>query len=142
MARKSNQPSLLHVEVRDVKGTLITNAKVTLRPKGKGKPVPLLYDDQTAAYAGTKVPKGPGRLEVSHRRLQGQSRDVTIVAAASRELFILGERGAKTYFREKVRVPVDADPRLFAVTIARGERANIRRFDAIARRLKAEPFVG
>jgi hypothetical protein len=53
-----------------------------------------------------KVSSGIYEVKVSHKKLGGQSRKVTVGTAPSREVVILGKRGAKTYFREKVRVPV------------------------------------
>ena len=120
MRSKEIQPISLQVDVLNVKSEPIKDAKVTLRPTdSKAKPINLSYADETANYVAKKVSPGTYEIRVSHGRLEGQSREVTVGAASSRELFILGERGSKTYFREKVRVPVTADPSLFAVTIER-----------------------
>jgi len=128
------------VEVFNVKGESIKDAKVSLRPTdSKAKAITLAYDDRTTIYVAKEVSPGIYEVEVSHGRLEAQSRKVTIGAAPSRELFILGERGSKTYFREKVRVPVDADPDLVAVTIDRKARGDRKFLEGLAANLKLEP---
>src|SRR5262245_19089475 len=124
MPGKDSQPPL-HVEVLNVKGEAIKDAKVTLRPTdNKFKTITLPYDNPSATYVAREAAPGDYEIEVSHRSLQGQSRDVTIGVAPSRELVILGKTGSKTYFIEKVRVPVDADPELLVVTITHAARAD------------------
>ncbi|HEV8695788.1 MAG TPA: S8 family serine peptidase [Lysobacter sp.] len=126
----------LHVDVRDIKGETIKNAQVMLQPRdGKAKAISFSFDNRSANYVAKEVPAGAARIEVKHERLQGQTRDVNVASAGSQELFILGEHGVKTYFREKVRVPVDADPELFAITIARKGRADDTFLDSIGKGL-------
>jgi hypothetical protein len=140
MPSKAEQLTSLHVEVRNVKGDVIENAKVALRPGGsKTKAITLAFDNRSATYVAKKVPAGTSQLEVKHDRLQGQTREVSIGVTAAHELFILGERGVKTYFREKARVPVDADTGLFAVTIARNARADTKFLDALIKDLRLVP---
>ncbi|MBI3281209.1 MAG: S8 family serine peptidase [Acidobacteria bacterium] len=140
MPGKNIQPTSLDVEVLNVKGEAIRDAKVTLRPTdSKAKAVTLGYDDRTTIYVAKEVLPGSYEVEVSHGRLEGHSRVVTVGVAPSRELFILGERGSKTYFREKVRVPVDADPDLFAVTIDRKARRDRKFLEGLAANLRLEP---
>jgi Subtilase family len=140
MPGKSIHPTSLHVEVVDVKGKAIRDAKVTLRPTdSKAKATTLTYDDRTATYVAKDVSSGTYEVEVSHRSLAGQSRKVNIGVAPSRELFILGERGGKTYFREKVRVPVDADPDLLAVAIDRKARGDRKFLEGLASTLQLQP---
>lgn len=136
-----NIPSTsLHVDVLNVKGEAIKDAKVTLRPTDSNvKETALAYDDGTAAYLAKEVSSGTYEVEVSRGSLEGQSREVTVGVAPSRELFVLGERGRKTYFREKVRVPVNADPELFAVTIDRKARADRKFLELLAANLRLEP---
>jgi hypothetical protein len=130
----------MRVEVRTVKGDLIDNAKVTLRPSGaNARSIALPFDARSGGYVAREVPAGASRLEVRHGRLQGQTREVSVGSTAASELFILGERGAKTYFREKVRVPVDAEPDLLAVTLARNARSNTKFLDEVAGALGMEP---
>lgn len=140
MSNKKVDPPSLQVEVRDIKGEVITDAEVTLLPNGgKAKAIPILFNDRTGSYLSSDVPAGAGQLEVKHDRLEGQRRDVCIGVAASRELFILGERGVRTYFREKVRVPVDADPGLFAITIVRNARLDTAFLDEIVQGMGLQP---
>ncbi len=139
MPSKTTQPQSLHVEVRDVKGDVIENATVTLRPSNsKAQAIALGFDDRSATYVAKEVPAGTSQLEVEHDQLQGQTRQVSIGTTAGHELFILGENGVKTYFREKVRVPVDADPDLFAVTIARNARTDSKFLAALVNDLGLE----
>jgi hypothetical protein len=140
MPSKATQPPSLHVEIRNLKGDVIDNATVTLLPEGsKAKAIPLAFDKATASYFAKEVPTGNARLEVKHSRMEGQRRDVTLGPAATRELFILGEHGVRTYFRERVRVPVDADPDLFAVTISRPSRGDVKFLETLTRTLGMEP---
>lgn len=140
MPSNTTQLSSLHVEVCNVKGDVIENAKVTLRPKDSRttKAIPLAFDHRSASYVAKEVTSGTWHLEVKHDHLQGQSREVSIGGTTSHESFILGEHGVRTYFREKVRVPVDADPDLFAVTIARNARTDSQFFDALVKDLGLE----
>jgi hypothetical protein len=140
MPSRAAPPSSLQVEVRDVKGNVIENAEVTLRAGGsRSKGISLAFDSGSASYIAKDVPAGTSQLEVKHSRLQGQTREVSIGTTAVHELFILGEPGGKTYFREKVRVPVDAPPDLFAFTIARSARSRTESVDALVRNLGLEP---
>lgn len=109
MAGNFTKPSLLHVEVRNVKGDVVVNAKVTLHPKdSKVKAIPLGFDNRSASYIVEEVPTGTAQIEVKHEHLQSQIREVSIGASGGHELFILGECGARIYFREKVRASADA----------------------------------
>jgi hypothetical protein len=132
-------PSTLYIDVLDVKGKSLRDAKVTLQPTGRNaKSINLSYDEKSATFVAKKISSGTCEIKVSHRKLEGQSRQVTISAASGRELFILGKRGGKTYFREKVRVPVDSDPDLIAVSIVSKARANRKFIKDLASKLKLE----
>lgn len=140
MQSKTTQPLSLHVEVRNVKGESIPDAKVTLQPTdSKAEAITLAFDDRSATYVAKEVSSGTYEVKVSHGKLEGQSRKVTVGTAPSRELFILGKRGGKTYFREKVRVPVDADPELLAVTIVHKARTDRKFVEELAANLRLEP---
>ncbi len=140
MAAKSPQPPSLFVDVHNVNGDLVKDARLTLHPSGKKqKAVALTFDPSICCYIASNVAPGVARLEVAHDHLAGQSRDITIAASGERQHFILGEPGVKTYFREKVRVPVDADPELFAVTVARKARHSVGFLDDIVDALGIEP---
>lgn len=140
MPDKNIQLASLDVEVFNAKSEAIRDAKVTLRPTdSKAKTITLAYDDRTAIYTAKEVSPGSYEIEVSHGRLEGQSREVTVGTAPSRQLFILGEHGSKTYFREKVRVPVDADPELLAVTIDRKARRESKFLEDLAANLRLDP---
>jgi hypothetical protein len=140
MPAKNIPSTLLHIDVLNVKGEAIPDAQVTLKPTdSKAKAITLAYDDRSATYVAKKVSSGIYDVKVTHKKLGGQSRKVTVGTAPSRELFILGKRGAKTYFREKVRVPVDADPGLLAVTVTRQALADKRFLEGLAVNLRLEP---
>lgn len=138
---KINLPSTsLHIDVLNVKGESIRDARVTLLlTERNAKPTTLAYDDKSALYVAKEVSSGTYELNVSHGELEGQSRKVTVGTAPSRELFILGKRGSKTYFREKVRVPVDADPGLIAVTIVNKSRTDRKFLEELTANLRLEP---
>ena len=132
--------SSLRVEVRDVRGEVIGDAAVTLVPRDPGaERIELRFDDGSGTYASADLAGGHADLEVQHERLEGQRREVQIGEGLNHELFILGEPGTKTYFREKVRVPVDADPDLIGVTLVRQGREDTKLLDALADGLELEP---
>ena len=140
MPAKNIPSTTLHIDVLNVQGESIPDAKVALRPSdSKAKGITLAYDKQSATYVAKEISCGTYEVKVSHSRLEGQSREVTAGTAPSRALFILGKRGGKTYFRERVRVPVDADPELIAATIARKARGDRKFLEGLARNLRLEP---
>ena len=98
------KPSL-HVDVRNVRGDVVSDATVTLRPLGKGRQLPLSFDDRIARYVAKAVPSGTWTLDVQHERLQGQTRDVTIGVTPAQESFILGERGRRNVLSRKSTPP-------------------------------------
>lgn len=129
----------LHIDVLNVKGESIKDAKVTLHSTdSKTKTVTLPYGDRIATYVTKKVSPGTYEVKVSHGKLEGQSRKVTVGTAPGRELFILGKKGGKTYFREKVKVPVDADPELIAVTITNKARSDMKFLERLAASIHLE----
>ena len=138
MPTTDKNTSLFRVDVRNGKGDVVENAKISLRPRQKSKVIGLKFDKNTATYVARGVPPGPLQIDVKHSRLQGQTREVTAGPSGGTELFILGEKSAKTYFREKVRVPVDADPDLIGVTMARNSRTDTKFQEGLIKRMKLE----
>jgi hypothetical protein len=139
MPPKKTPETSLQVDVLDVNGQAIKDAKVTAQPTDrKGGAVSLEFDDGSLTYVARKISLGAYEVEVAHGTLEGQSRHLTVGAASSPELFVLGEHGSRYYFREKVRVPVDADPGLVAVTIDRKARSDREFLDKLAASLKLE----
>lgn len=138
MPKRDMNTPLLQVEVRNGKGDVVENAKVSLRPRQKLKIIQVKFDKNTKTYIARNVPPGPLQIDVKHSRLQGQTREVTVGPSGGSELFILGERGTKTYFREKVRVPVDAEPGLFAITLARNVRTNTKFQESLLKEIRLE----
>jgi hypothetical protein len=132
MSNSRFDSSSLHVDVRNVKGGAIKDATVTLRPVGaKGKTVPVRFDERSGHYVAGDAPGGEGVLDVKHDRLESQTRNIYVAAGTHQELFILAEHGVKTYFREKVRVPVDADADLIAITIVHKARLETAALDPV-----------
>ena len=128
--------STLRVDVREVKGNPITGARIVLRHKGDPKiEVELRFDERLGLYTAGEVPVGGALLRVEHDRFAGQEREIRIEHGPNDQLFILGEPGVRTYFREKVRVPVDADTDLIGVTIRREARSRTDDVDAVGREL-------
>lgn len=139
MKAKNIPLSSLQIDVLDVKGEVIKGAKITLQSTTtKTKPITVSYDERKATFVTKKISSGTYTVVVSHSKLQGQSREVTIGTTPSHELFILGKRGGKTYFREKVRVPVDADPELIALTITNKARSETKFLDELAASIRLE----
>ena len=138
MATNTPKTPMLVVDVRDLKGEPISDAKVELSPaKGvKGKAVRMKYDKRAGCFVCGELRPGPVVIEVRHDKLQAQNREVRIGVAPSRELFILGKRGVKTYFREKVRMPMEASPDLIAVGIERKGRDDDAFLGQLARGLE------
>lgn len=136
MAEQRNSPSL-YVDARDVGDEVVRDAKVAFTPDGrKTKPIPIPFDPSTCLYAAA-VPPGSGELSVKHGKLEAQTRDI---AAPARELVILGARGAKTFFRGNVRVPITAEPGLIGVTLIRAARRGAEAGARLAAELKIEPL--
>lgn len=139
MPPKNIPSTSLHVDVLNVKGESIRDVKVTLHPTDSNvKAITLAFDDRSVTYLAKEVTSGTYEVKVLHGELGGQSRTVTVGMAPSRELFILGKRGSKTYFRERVRVPVDADHELLAVKIFNKARTDRKFFEELATNLQLE----
>lgn len=136
----SSPTTSLHVDIRDIRDTLLTDATVTLKyPGSRRKAIPLPFDARLGRYTAAVAP-GAAVIEVTHPQLQAQTRSVQVpVGAPPSFVFILGAPGVKTYFREKVRVPVDADADLIAVTLARKARRNATAVDTLASSLGLQP---
>lgn len=122
-------------DVRDVKDNVLPDAEVAVRTDGDK--VGLEYDAASGLYVGT-VKAGAAEVVVSHPRLEGQKRTVRVGAGRTPELFILGEEGVPTYFRERVRVPVDADRDLVAVTLTRARRDDTDEIDSFCAQIGLE----
>ena len=137
MPKNSPDVPSLNVEVRNAAGEIVENAKVALQSGGRAKAVQLKFDKRSGLYVAKSVPSGRLQIDVKHTRLQSQTREV-VAGERSTELFILGEKGAKTYFMEKVRVPVTAEPGLFAVTLARNSLTDKNFEEALVREMKLE----
>ncbi|HYN50728.1 MAG TPA: S8 family serine peptidase [Thermoleophilaceae bacterium] len=130
----------LRVEVRDARGDVVKDATVRFRPDREDvMPIEIGFDDALGVFRTQELPAGTGTLEVSHASLEGQKRKVQVGEGSNDELFILAEPGVPTYFREKVRVPVDAEPDLIGVTLARQARLSRDVMDGIANELGLEP---
>ncbi|WP_119268996.1 S8 family serine peptidase [Taklimakanibacter deserti] len=114
--------SSFQVEVRNATGDIVKDATVTLQSVGSRNAISVPFDDKAGLYVANEIPRGDGVLDVRHSQLQSQTRKIHVGGDQHRELFILGAKGVKTYFREKVRVPVDADGDLIGVTLVRRAR--------------------
>lgn len=133
------QTTSLYIDVFNAKSEVIKDAKVTLQAMaGPGKALTIEFDARNQTYPARKLAPGSYEVKVVQGKLDGQSREVSLGTESHREMFILGKRGGKTYFREKVRVPVDADPELLAVTVGPKARGEMRFLDGIAADLQLE----
>lgn len=96
-----------------------------------GSPRRLDFHEDVAAYLGDKLPPGTAVLTVRHPDFAGQTRRITLQESQNTELVLLAKPGTPTFFRENVRVPVNAEPGLIGVTLARQARRQ-NNLDAIA----------
>ncbi|WP_247234271.1 S8 family serine peptidase [Telluribacter sp. SYSU D00476] len=130
----------LQIDVFNAKGEPIQDAKITIQPsESKAKKISVKYNRDRAAYSVKEITAGNYEIKVSHEKLEGQSRKVTVGTAPGHEIFILGERRGRTYFREKVRVPVDADPELVAVTVVNRARTDKKFLEELTVNMPLEP---
>jgi hypothetical protein len=96
MATKHVPDTSLQIEVLTAEGEPLNNAQITLRSTdSKGKSVKAVYDSKTFSYLVKKVPAGAYEIKVSHSKLEGQSRNVTLGVSPNREIFILGKKGER-----------------------------------------------
>lgn len=128
----------LTVDVCDAHGEPIDDVQVTYRSAYSDDEAKLEFAPTSAGYQARDLPQGSGRIVVSHPKLDEQEREVTLGGAEQREQFVLGPRGARTYFRGNVRMPVDADDDLFAITLAHDARKDDGRFLASIDKLKLD----
>lgn len=113
----------LRVDIFNIKDEFIKDASVEFRPENrKVAPITIPFNDKMGCFFAKGVPAVAGELHVTHSKLAHQSRATTLNAGDQKELFILAEPGVPTYFREKVRMPVNADPDMIAVTLHRAKR--------------------
>jgi hypothetical protein len=128
-ARTRRSAQVLRVDVRDLDGNSLSRATVTLESHGTGrrrgrrpagKRLTLAFDKSTRAFVASSLDPGTYRLAVQHAGLAPDSRDVQVHPGGSEELVILGRPGLPTYYRGRVRVPFDVDPKLVGVTYRRG----------------------
>jgi hypothetical protein len=130
----------LQVDVRDAKNQPVPDADVVLRPHGnRDEAQAVKFDDLLMLYRAEQVPAGEAVLQVEHSAFEGQEREVRIDESQNDELFLLAEPGVPTYFRERVRVPVNADPNLIAVALHPRARQARDKLDAVASDLGLEP---
>lgn len=120
MPEESKIRSRLIVEVVDVKGNPMAGAKVTFRANDGRRAVAVKYQDRLGSYVADGLSPGPGRVAVAQPGSAGQEREAILDGGDNRELFVLGKPGVRTYFRERVRMPVDAEPGLVGIVLARG----------------------
>ncbi|WP_164234315.1 S8 family serine peptidase [Microbacterium hydrocarbonoxydans] len=91
----------------------------------------LEFREDLGAYAGEKLPPGTATLTVRHPDFDDQIRRITLQEGQNAELVLLAKPGTPTFFRERVRVPITAEPGLIGVTLARQARRQSR-MDAVA----------
>ena len=132
-------PTYLDILVIDAKDDPLPRAKVVLSLGGQdGEEIAVSFDKATGLYSTHEVRTGPARLSVAHDDMEAQSRDIVIGEGENHETFILGEKGGRTFFRGRVRVPVTADPDLIGVVLERKYRKEDRALDEIAGSLDLE----
>ena len=83
------------------------------------------------AFGGTELPAGAATLVVQHPDFDEQTRRITLGEGENTQLVLLAKPGTRTFFRETVRVPVNVEPDLVGVTLARSARGQ-NQLDALA----------
>lgn len=91
----------------------------------------LEFRKEVGAYVAEKLPPGTAVLRVRHADFDEQTRRITLQEGQNTELVLLAKPGTPTFFRENVRVPVNAEPGLIGVTLSRNARRK-NQLDAIA----------
>jgi len=143
MAHDTNSTPALQVEVTDARGSRLTDATVEIHPvDDAAKADRLSFDERLGKHVAGRIGTGDVVVTVEHPSLEGQSRTITVGQGPNEALFMLGEPGGRSYFRESVRVPVDADGDLIAVTLDRKSRTDGADVDSMAAtlQLRSEPI--
>ena len=133
----------LRVKVRNSSGEPIDGTAVTFRPVTApldSPPIPLEYDASVARHVAV-VPTGDGVLAASGAGFQGQSFEVHVDPGANDKLVVLAADGQPTYFRGRVRVPVDADADLLGVRLDLTKPDAVARLQSVAKGLGLTPIV-
>ena len=125
----------LRVDVSDVRSNKLPEAVVEIYGADANPLALVELDRATGSFVATGIRAGDVTVAVSHPGMESQTREVTMGQGVNEELFILAEPGTKTYFREKVRVPVDADGDLIGVTLDRKARREADALGQVATQL-------
>ncbi len=133
MSEDKRVPAYLRILVVDAKDAVQPNSKVVLRTGGQdGEEVSVPFNKPTGHYIARNLKPGPVTLTVTQSGMEKQVRGALVGDGENNEIFILGEEGARTYFRGKVRVPITADPDLIGVVLDRKFRDQGGEADDIA----------
>lgn len=125
-------PPFLNVLVLDAKNEVLSKANVILRFGGQdGEERKVPFDEATGLYMARDIPAGPATVTVASRGKDTQSRETVVGAGENREVFLLDQKGGRTFFRGKVRVPITADPDLFGLVLDRQFRDGASEFDQL-----------
>jgi len=129
----------LRVDVTDIRANKLPESAVEVFRRTGEQVGSAKFDRATRCFVAVGIPVGELTVTVSHTGMERQTREVTLGQGVNEALFILAKPGTPTYFREKVRVPVDADSDLIGVTLDRKARRNGDVVDALAEELKLRP---
>jgi subtilisin family serine protease len=132
-------PPYLSILVLDAKDEVLPGAKITLRLGGQdGEELTIPFDKATGLYVARDIPKGTATVTVANRGAETQSRGTKIGGGENREVFILAEKGERTFFRGRVRVPVTADPDLIGLVLDRRFRDDAPDLDKLVESIGLE----
>lgn len=132
-------PTYLSILVMDAENVVLTKAKVVVQLGGQdGERIQVPLDKATGHYVAREVRPGPALVTVSHAEMEKQTREASIGDGENREIFILAEKGRRTFFRGRVRVPITADPDLIGIVLDRRFREKSDEVDEIAAALGIE----
>ncbi|GAA4725399.1 S8 family serine peptidase [Sphingomonas lutea] len=128
----------LVVDVVDVNGEPLKAAKVEFRGDNSKGAAARFAREGHSYVAEIRTPLR-GEVRVTSEGYEEQARDVGLTSGENRELFVLGPRGSRYYFREKVRMPVEAPRNLFALTLSQRARRDASKVNELLRSLKIKP---
>lgn len=119
--RKEPPQGSVSIAVYDHQRKVIKNASVKLAPTETNrlaKSVRLKFDERLRVYQQSNVVAGNYSVSVEARGFQSDAREIHVGSAELRETFILGTKGMRFYYRDKVKVPFDPPRDLLAVGLA------------------------
>ena len=137
MPKDDKVRAVLIVHVCSASGEPSAKAKISFKPQD-GRSGALRYQSDVAGYVLDNVEPGSGWLELSQSGAADQRREISLNSGENHEQFVLGKRGVRTYFREKVRMPVEAEPDTYALMLVSQARRDEEKKRALLGQLRLD----